>query len=259
MRGDRIIQGRHHCGDRSVSANSVLIWETEPLSIGVRAIRQAVVCADAKVGHYFRGRMEMTVFDYMVLSVAPGTASAVVAALRDSLLANDNGRLVGCWVSEIGRLNEIVVVRSFESEAIREENQFGTVSRLPGMAVNLIAVRQEVFTAAKGMPCAQAGSFGAFYEIRRYELNDGGLAPTLAAWREAVPARIALSPLVLMMHPVKSATCIVHIWPFETLDQRQGIRAKAFSEGIWPPKDTARWIKTAETGIFAPTVFSPLR
>ena len=203
----------------------------------------------------------MTVFDYMVLNVAPGTAPSVLATLRDSPLTKESGQLVGCWVSEIGRLNEIVLVRSYASEAMLAESQlkFGSTSRLPGISINLVAVRQETFTAAEGMPCIQTGRFGAFYEIRRYELNDGGLAPTLAAWQEAVSARIALSPLVLMMRPLKNDACIVHIWPFETLDQRQQIRAKAFSEGIWPPKDTAKWIKTAQTGIFVPAAFSPLR
>jgi hypothetical protein len=44
-----------------------------------------------------------------------------------------------------------------------------------------------------------AGQFGPACEVRTYLLEPTGPAPTIAAWRKAVPGRVKISPVLAAM------------------------------------------------------------
>lgn len=205
----------------------------------------------------------MTLFDLTGIRCIPGAVSAVLNDIEASVRASRDSALLGCWVSEIGMLNEIVVLRKFASAESKESDTSTGPALLPAIssADLIVDMQRESFAAFSGIAPLEEGRFGKFYEIRTYYLRDveDALKKTIAAWQTATPGRVALSPLVIAMHALSGPTRIVHIWPFESLDQRQSIRAEAVKKNFWPPKGTLQWIERAETSVYVPAGFSRLQ
>ena len=59
-----------------------------------------------------------------------------------------------------------------------------------------------------------------------------------------------------------TASKLVHIWPYQSLDERIKIRNQATTDGVWPPKnepgDTVE-VLTQENKIMLPAPFSPMQ
>lgn len=203
------------------------------------------------------------IFHLATIECVPGGAAAVLGALEKALASQKAASLLGCWVSEVGLLNEIAVLRSFGSaEAIEAEALGSAELRFPAdAAAKVVAIQQDVYASFPGIEPVVKGKLGRFYEIRTYDLNEDpdSLPESIASWQAAVPDRVSLSPLVIVMHALAGPKRIVHIWPFTSLDQRQAVRADAFGKGWWPPRGSLQWMKRAQTAIYVPAPFSPLQ
>jgi hypothetical protein len=78
-------------------------------------------------------------------------------------------------------------------------------------------------------------------------------------WREALPHRVKVSPLLTAMYAVDAKMPrIMHIWPYSSLDARQALRQQAFDSGQWPPKGGLPHLKRFSSSIYLPAPFSPL-
>ncbi|MBS79788.1 MULTISPECIES: NIPSNAP family protein [unclassified Variovorax] len=204
-----------------------------------------------------------TVLNLTTLQCIPGGVAAVLDGIHKSLSGPRAPALLGCWISEIGSLNEIVVLRSFPSAQALDEQPLGEaeLAPQPDAIGSLVGLDQGLFASFPGLPVHAGGKLGGFYEIRTYALKDApqALPQTIAAWQEAAPGRVTLSPLVAALKSLSGPPRIVHIWPFETLDQRQAVRADAFQKGLWPPRGSLQWLDGAKSSIYIPAPFSPLR
>ena len=172
------------------------------------------------------------------------------------------GALRACFTSEIGALNEVMVVRQFDDDAQRlaerervnvEGNPFGIGDLISGMTI-------ESFTLFPFLPPIAAGSVGPFFEVRTYTLRPSGLAPTIAAWEAAIPARVRMSPLTAAMYALEGqAPRFTHIWPYKSLDERTQVRGDAVAQRVWPPQGGPDHILTMRSGIYLAAPFSPLQ
>ncbi|WP_348645291.1 NIPSNAP family protein [Methylobacterium sp. BTF04] len=103
------------------------------------------------------------------------------------------------------------------------------------------------------LPTIRAGERGGVYEFRTYQLKPGGLPPTLAGWEAAIePARDYTDHLVVNMYALDGAPRITHIWGFASLEERSGLRARAYAAGVWPPKGGPEQIARATSTIALP-------
>ena len=172
------------------------------------------------------------------------------------------GRLLGCWLSEIGQLNRVILLREFANEAdLHHERMRVYNSGNPFFAGDVIeAMELDSYQRFPFVAPVEPGQYGAFYEIRTYRLKQGGVDGTLAAWEPALPARLKISPIITAMYALDGEPRMTHIWPYQSLDQRQTFRAKAVSEGVWPPKGGADWLTgDMRSTIAIPLPISPLR
>ena len=48
---------------------------------------------------------------------------------------------------------------------------------------------------------------------------------------------------------------VVHIWPYEDMNQRLAIRTKVVEEGVWPP-DNTEFVNNMRSEIFLPAPFN---
>lgn len=203
------------------------------------------------------------IFHLTTIECVPGGVAAVLGALEKALADRKVASLLGCWVSEVGLLNQIAVLRSFRSADAMEAGTLGGAElRFHADADSkVVAIQQDAYASFPGIDPIVKGKLGRFYEIRTYHLNEdpASLPESIAAWQAAVPDRVSLSPLVIVMNALAGPKRIVHIWPFTSLDQRQAVRADAFSKGLWPPSGSLQWMKRARTAIYVPAPFSPLQ
>ena len=74
------------------------------------------------------------------------------------------------------------------------------------------------------------------YEVRTYRLKPGTLAECERIFGDALPRREEFSSLGAFWHTeIGPLNEIIHVWPYESLQQRTEARARAMQSGAWPP------------------------
>lgn len=176
----------------------------------------------------------MSTYEFATLRANTGAASAAAEILGNYLESPANlGQVLGCWISEIGALNQVALLRRYEDDVTHnKERQSLLISSNPfGCGNHLASMSLDRCTTFPNVPEIDAGSFGPFYEIRTYEMESGGLEPTIKSWAEAVPIRAQRSKLVTVMHTVEGAPRMISIWPYPTIEDRQKVREQAINDG----------------------------
>lgn len=171
------------------------------------------------------------------------------------------GELLGCWRTEFGALGRLIVLRRFETpEDMTTERRRALLSANPFNAGSVVtALEMDSYAPFSFLPPIRTGDRGGVYEFRTYRLKPGGLAPTLAGWEEAIqPAREYTDHLVTNMYALDGEPRVTHIWAFGSLEQRAGLRSRAYGAGVWPPKGGPEQILAATSTIALPHGPSPL-
>jgi hypothetical protein len=202
-------------------------------------------------------------YDVTTVTVRPGTTPQALSRLEKFLGASrSGGRLLACWYTELGALNQIMLIREYESsDAMSADREAAVQSSDPyGIADLTIGCTSDAYRPFPIMQPMQAGSHGPVFEVRTYALKPNGLAPTIELWNKSVPGRIKLSPLLAALYSVGGAMPrFVHIWPYASLDERQRIRAEAVKMGVWPPPGGPDQLVMQQADIYLAAGFSPMR
>lgn len=205
----------------------------------------------------------MKLYQLINITIKMGTADTVATGIQAFTQASDaKGKLLGVWFSDIGQLNQIVVLRGYDSQADQdaEDARLAGQENLFNSSENIIKYSVEHFAGFDFLPEVELGEFGPVYEIRTYELKHGGIPHVLEAWKNAVPARTTYSKLTVAMYALDGNPRIVSIWPYKSLNERSEIRAKSVADGIWPPKGGPQWLTHEMQSMIAlPTAVSPLK
>src|SRR3954464_3825817 len=94
-------------------------------------------------------------------------------------------------------------------------------------------------------------------ELRTYTLMPGTVAQFEERFAQALPARAKLSPLAAFWHTeVGPLNQVIHVWPYETMEERSRIRAEATKLDGWPP-NAREFVAEQKSQIFIPAPFSP--
>jgi hypothetical protein len=201
-------------------------------------------------------------YELAKLTVRIGATPKAVAGIKSYISdAGAKGRLLGCWSSEIGELNQIAVLRGFaDVSELQAERKRALDGSDPFSCKDVLThLDMAGYAPFPGIPPVEPGHFGPIYEIRTYALKPGGLQGTIARWQAALPKRRDLSPNLVVMHTLDGPPRFTHIWPYPSLEQRAAIRAKSVSIGVWPPAGGAEFIAVMTNGIWLPTEISPLK
>jgi hypothetical protein len=167
------------------------------------------------------------------------------------------------WHTEIGPLNEIVHVWPYKDLAERERIRAEAVAKgiwPPKTREFIRYMRSEIVNPFPFLPPVRPAKMGPFYELRSYTLKPGSQADVTKNWEAKLPERTKLSPIVLAGHLEFGApNGFIHIWAYESLDQRARVREEARKRGIWPPPAAPDTLMTQENKILLPSAFSPLQ
>jgi len=199
-------------------------------------------------------------YDVTIFTVRPGTHPQALAVLGKIL--TDDAALLACWYSDIGAVNQILLIRKIADAAANLEIRLAALtSKNPfGIGEYITAMAMDTYVPFDFMPAMQPGSFGPCYEVRTYVLKPDGLAPTIELWRKAVPGRAKVSPVLAAMGSVTGAvTRFMHIWPYKSFDERARLRDKAVADGVWPPPGGPGHLVSQQVDIYLPAAFSPMK
>jgi hypothetical protein len=200
-------------------------------------------------------------YDVMTISVQPGSPAQALAKLEGALgRLSLRGELLTCWLSEIGALNRILLIRGYtDINALETDRQTISIQADPfGLGDLVTAADLDLYVPFEFVEPMRPGSKAAFYEVRTYGLKADALAPTKEAWRQALPERAKLSRVLMAMHTTNPTPRFMHIWPYESLADRQRIRAEAVARGVWPPRGGPGRLSSQQTDIYLPAPFSPI-
>jgi len=201
----------------------------------------------------------MTAHDVTIITVRPGTHPAALRRLQ-TFRFGASSPLLACWYSDLGAINQILLIRSHTNDVIAQRTAILQSADPFGIGEFVVATTMDTYVSFPFVEPMTAGEHGPFYEVRTYMLKPDGLAPTIELWRKAVPSRAKVSPLLAAMHSVTGpVTRFMHVWPYASLDERQRLRAKAVSDGVWPPPGGPDHLLAQQADIFLPADFSPTR
>jgi hypothetical protein len=192
--------------------------------------------------------------------VRPGTHPPALAVLQKTL-ASDR-ELLACWYSDIGAINQILLIHKSPEAAASLERRLAFLASANPFNIGefIVGMAMDTYVPFDFMPPLRPGEFGPCYEVRTYILKPGGLAPTMELWREAVPGRSKVSPVLAAMTAVTGAvTRFMHIWPYKSFDERARLRDKAVADGVWPPPGGPSHLLSQQVDIYLPAEFSPLQ
>jgi NIPSNAP len=199
-------------------------------------------------------------YDVTILTVRPGTHPQALDALGKSL-SNDPD-LLACWYSDIGAVNQILIIRAAADAGSTIDTRFAALNAADpfGIAQYLTAMAMDTYVSFDFIAPLVRGAFGPVFEVRSYVLKPDGLAPTIAAWRKAVPARLKISPVLAAMTSVTGAvTRFLHVWPYKSFDERARLREKAMADRVWPPPGGPGHLASQQVDIYLPAPFSPIK
>ncbi|WP_295952254.1 NIPSNAP family protein [Rhodoferax sp.] len=206
-------------------------------------------------------------YELATMTLPFGTAGQAATNVQAFASAPEaSGELLGCWFTDIGQLNQMVVLRGFADLATLQKERGRTQQSADAFGCGSIFQSLEVHSY-KGFPwmkpvrpSAESGITGPVYEIRTYGIKPGGVQATIDLWEQYVPPREALSPCVVAMVALDGPLRFTNIWAYPTLDARSKARADAVAQGIWPPKGGPAHLTTNMFSTIAmPTAVSPLK
>ncbi len=204
-------------------------------------------------------------FELITFTVRVATHGKAMARIQEALQAVDvQGELFGCWYSELGPLNQVAVLRGFDSLEARQAERERLLLAGPPLGVEefMTEMRIDDYSLFPFLDGITTGEFGPFYELRVYDVRPSGLEATLDGWADAVPPRTtdAYSPLAAAFYATNGKTPrIMHLWPYRTLEERLEIRTRTVADGVWPPNGGPAQLLDMHATIYLPADFSPLK
>ena len=215
--------------------------------------------------HHFYKRTQAMYYELATMTLPFGTAAQAATNVQ-TFAAQGQGELLGCWFTDIGVLNQMIVLRGFDDLAtLQAERQRTQQNASPfGCGEIFQSFEQHSYQGFPWMkpvrPSAESGIQGPVYEIRTYGIKPGGVQPTIDLWEQAVPARDKISPCVVAMIALDGPLRFTNIWAYPNIESRSKARAEAVAQGIWPPKGGPAHLTTNMVSTIAmPTAVSPLK
>ena len=93
------------------------------------------------------------------------------------------------------------------------------------------------------------------YEVRTYTLKPGSVQAYEDNFEEGLVEREKFSPLVAFWHTeIGPLNQVIHVWPYENLEERNRIRGESVKSGKWPPRHDDL-ILNMESEIWTPADF----
>ena len=174
----------------------------------------------------------------------------------------DYSQLFGFWYTEAGPLNQVVHIWPYEDLNQRSDIRAKVTEKgiwPPNNSEFVVNMQSEIFIPAPFMENRGTAKLGPIYEMRIYTYGPGDIEGVIEKWSEHIGERVKYSPLVGAWHSdLGGLNTWVHMWAYESFEQRSQVRAETRAKGVWPPPGGIAPLKQ-ENKILLPMSFSPLQ
>jgi hypothetical protein len=211
------------------------------------------------------------IYELRTYTVKPGTLGDMVKAastVAQEIRKNDYGKLEGYWTTEIGPLNQVLHLWSYDNFEARARlrGELGKIPRWTDEYIPLIRpllVRQDIrLLNALRAPVAPETT-GNIYEFRNYRAKAAGpVRQWLDAFTAALPAREKYSKIVgLWQTEAGQPNEVCHLWAYPSLTARAEARANALKDPEWRAfvGIGSALLEEMHSTIMLPTPHSPLK
>ena len=172
-------------------------------------------------------------------------------------------KLGAFWHTEFGPQNQVIHVWPYEDLAERtrvraeaSQDPHWPPKNDPNIYRDM---QSEIFLPAEGSPPLGGDqALGNIYEMRIYTYKVGSMPEVIKRWEAAIPHRVPYSPIAAAWYSELGKLNVwVHIWPYQSLEHRAEVRAKARENPNWPPP-TGEFLLSEENKLLEPSAFSPM-
>lgn len=180
---------------------------------------------------------------------------------------DEYGKLEGYWITEIGPLNKVMHLWSYDSLDHRAERRAALgknprwQSEYLTKALPLI-LRQDTRLMDAVRPIQKPENDGNVYEYRYYRCKTGKAAEFAEHLKDAMPIREKHSKNVAIFLSIAGQPNEVsHIWAYESLNHRAEARAAAAADPGWQAflAKGGPLLEEMDSLIMLPTAASPLK
>jgi hypothetical protein len=210
------------------------------------------------------------IYELRTYTLKPGTLADVVKAastVSRDIRADNFGKLEGYWLTEIGPLNQVMHLWSYDdlNQRARLRTELGKNPRWGAEYVPLIRphlVRQEVrILNAVRAPVAPEHTPN-IYEFRNYAVRPGAVQQWVQLFTQALPVRETYSKIVgLWTTEAPQANEVCHIWAYPDLNARAAARGAAAKDAAWQEflKQATGLLDELHSTVMLPAPHSPLK
>jgi hypothetical protein len=210
------------------------------------------------------------IFELRTYTLKQGTLAEVVKAAstvaRD--IRKDNyGKLEGYWQTEIGPLNQVLHLWSYQSlneraqlRAELNKNPRWSAEYVPLIRPNLIRQDIRLLNAVRG-PAAPTRTPNV-YEFRNYRAKPGGVPQWLKLFTGVLEIREKYSKIVgLWATEAPQVNEVCHIWAYPDLNTRAAVRAEVAKDPGWQEfvKQGTELLEEMHSTVMLPAPHSPLK
>jgi hypothetical protein len=179
---------------------------------------------------------------------------------------SDAGTLVGWWSSDIGTLNQLVHIWSWNDLAERQQRRALLRSKpewTQGYTprVDALVYRREVSIMTPVLPVRPPAQPGNVYELRSYRVHPGKLASWLKLFTGILPLREKYSKNVgVWQSEIGEQNQVMHLWAYRDLKERAEVRARVMQDPAWKAflAESQPMLFHMSSTILNPAAFSPL-
>lgn len=205
------------------------------------------------------------IYELRTYTFAPGGVAEFQRGFSEALPhRNRYSRLGAFWRTEFGPLNQALHVWPYESLAERDEVRAAAAQDEhwpPRHDAQILEMNTEILLPAPFMQDWDDTdrTLGNVYEMRIYTYRPGTMPRVIEAWSEAIEHRLQYSPLAAAWYTeIGALNRWIHVWPYESLAERDELRPRAMADPHWPPP-TREWLVGQEVKLLVPADFSPMR
>jgi hypothetical protein len=206
------------------------------------------------------------IYEIRTYNVKPGLAAEYLKRFADGLeVRSKYSALYGMWQVEIGPLNQIIHIWSYDSLQQRAEVRAAAARDTSGKwppKTNDLLVSQEtdMLIPVKGMQrLAGLQELGNVYELRMYTYPAGAIGGVAETFAAAYPGRHEVYPVAgIWTSDLGNLNRLYQLFPYKNWEQRDQVRGELRQKGIWPPHGDARPVAQLVRHML-PAPFSPLR
>jgi len=204
------------------------------------------------------------IIEMRTYTLRPGSTAEVEKRFGAALPVREkHSKLAAFWHSEVGRLNQIIHVWTYDSLEHRTAVRAAASKEEgwpPPTREFTLEQQSEIFMPAPFSPPLEPRNVGPIFEIRQYTLQPGAIPGMIERWSEKIEGRQKFSPLVGAWHTefgTLNKWC--HIWAYKSANQRFEVRDAARAAGAWPPGSPPGTVVKQVNAIVMPASFSPIR